>query len=170
MKNPHWFWYTCLIHDDACVFINNRNKGTGNVILIVIYADNTTTPKRSNWSLAVTSRVTAMTTLGYEIHRIDNIARSNQSTINLLPTQQTQVDCNTTPGDGTNPPNQNQVGEFRFLADRTRTNIAGSWALTPSIYIKHNSIYEVLTILRDIYYIKFKGSTTNLKRNLMNLK
>jgi hypothetical protein len=37
---------------------------------------------------------------------------------------QPQADYNS-PGDGTNPPIQKQVGEFRFIADRTRPDIQG---------------------------------------------
>lgn len=63
-----------------------------------------------------------------------------QSMLNLLNPYQCNRRLTITlqPGDGTNPPIQKQVGEFRFLADRTRPDIQtavgilGSNSVNPS--------------------------------------
>ncbi len=66
---------------------------------------------------------------------IDKIVQSNavyDKSAKPIP-MQSQADYNS-PGDGTNPPIQKQVGEFRFLADRTRPDIQilGSNSVNPS--------------------------------------
>ena len=48
---------------------------------------------------------------------------------------QPQADYNT-PGDGTYPPIQKQVGEFRFLADRTRPDIQAAVGILGSSAVK----------------------------------
>ena len=142
------FNYTCLIHD-SCVFIK-RNPDTGKVIIVVVYVDDILFIGNDKDEIQkilthVESRVTAMTTMGevtryigVEISRdrvnhtislsqqpyIDKIVQSNEvhdKSAKPIP-MQPQADYNS-PGDGTNPPIQKQVGEFRFLADRTRPDI-----------------------------------------------
>ena len=131
------FNYTCLIHD-SCVFIK-RNPDTGKVIIVVVYVDDILFIGNDKDEIQkilthVESRVTAMTTMGevtryigVEISRdrvnhtislsqqpyIDKIVQSNEvhdKSTKPIP-MQPQADYNS-PGDGTNPPIQNQVGEF----------------------------------------------------------
>ena len=71
--------------------------------------------------------------------------------INLLNPYQC-ADYNS-PGDGTNPPIQKQVGEFRFLADRTRPDIQTAVGILGS-----NSVNPSKAHLRGVdHHVKGSG-------------
>jgi hypothetical protein len=174
------FNYTCLIHD-SCVFIK-RNPDTGKVIIVVVYVDDILFIGNDKDEIQkilthVESRVTAMTTMGevtryigVEISRdrvnhtislsqqpyIDKIVQSNEvhdKSAKPIP-MQPQADYNS-PGDGTNPPIQKQVGEFRFLADRTRPDIQAAVGILGS-----NSVNPSKAHLRGVDHLAryVKGS------------
>eukprot|EP01035_Chromulina_nebulosa_P025366 gene25366-33109_t len=160
------FKYVCLIHD-ACVFIK-RNPDTGKVVIVVVYVDDILFIGDDKAEIQeilthVESRVTAMTTMGevtryigVEIKRdrvnhtlslsqqpfIDKIVKNNdggEKSAIPIP-MQPQADYNT-PGDGSNPPIQKQVGEFRFLADRTRPDIQAAVGILGSSAVKPNKAH-----------------------------
>ena len=169
------FNYTCLNHD-SCVFIK-RNPDTGKVIIVVVYVDDILFIGNDKDEIQqilthVESRVTAMNTMGevtryigVEISRdrvnhtislsqqpyIDKIVQSNEvhdKSAKPIP-MQPQADYNS-PGDGTNPPIQKQVGDFRFQADRTRPDIQTAVGILGSNSVNLvRRIYEVSTTLRD---------------------
>ena len=160
------FKYVCLIHD-ACVFIK-RNLETGKVVIVVVYVDDILFIGDDKEEIQeilthVASRVTAMTTMGevtryigVEIKRdrvnhtlslsqqpfIDKIVQNNEvGEKSAIPIpMQPQADYNT-PGDGTYPPIQKQVGEFRFLADRTRPDIQAAVGILGSSAVKPNKAH-----------------------------
>ena len=160
------FKYVCLIHD-ACVFIK-RNLETGKVVIVVVYVDDILFIGDDKEEIQeilthVASRVTAMTTMGevtryigVEIKRdrvnhtlslsqqpfIDKIVQNNEvGEKSAIPIpMQPQADYNT-PGDGTYPPIQKQVGEFRFLADRTRPDIQAAVGILGSSAVMPNKAH-----------------------------
>jgi len=155
-----------MIHD-ACIFFK-RNTETGKITIIVVYVDDILFIGNDKVEIDailshVESSVTALTTMGevtryigVEIKRdrvnhtlsisqqpyIDKIISNNDvndkgaKPIPMNP----QADYNTA-GDGSIPPIQKQVGEFRFLADRTRPDIAAAVGILGSNAVKPNKAH-----------------------------
>ena len=160
------FKYLCLVHD-ACVFIK-RDLETGKITIVVVYVDDilfigNNADEIQRILTHVESRVTALTTMGevtryigVEIQRdrknhtlslsqqpyIDKIITSNQvndKSAKPIP-MQPQADYNPSE-EGIFPPIQKQVGEFRFLADRTRPDIQTAVGILGSNAVKPNKAH-----------------------------
>jgi hypothetical protein len=157
--------YHCMIHD-ACIFFR-RNAETGKITIVVVYVDDILfigddKPEIEAILLHVKNSVTALTTMGevtryigVEIKRdrvnhtislsqqpyIDKIVTANNINEDYKPIPMNPNADYNSKGDGTIEPIQKQVGEFRFLADRTRPDIAAAVGILGSNAVKPTKVH-----------------------------